>query len=65
MSKRFSVSWLTPSEYDFFAIMVRAEFVPSVNGCKGWYSLTLALLGFGVYLTMWRDPDVYGDGGVA
>lgn len=73
MSKRWSVNFWGPGGEAFLAIMVRAESVRPVwrdngTGNSGWHSLTLALLGFGVSLTYWRrakQPDVYGDGGVA
>ena len=32
---------------------------------SGHMTMTVCLLGFGLSVTRWTDPDVYGDGGVA
>lgn len=70
MSKRWSLEAWRPRRGKFVLIQLSADWCEAMifedaYSPSGWFCVTSELLGFGVSLTYWRRPDVYGDGGVA
>lgn len=70
MTKRWSVNaWHPAVTRDYGSFRVAHVSIDWVAPGKGWESghmtMTVCLLGFGLSVTRWTQPDVYGDGGEA
>lgn len=76
MSKRWSLTTFGPGRRSFDLVRVSFDWqepYPAWDGegatiNAGWFNLSAGVFGFSFSLTYWRypkQPDVYGDGGVA